>query len=165
MWGMIAASALAVAGQAAPAPDALFDPTKPPALVEALREAGYKAELKTNKQGEPYIVSAANGSSFTIELYGCKGMTDCGSFQFYNFYKKDPFYTIALANEWNASKRFVRVAIDRDGDLAMSMDVAAVGKMTQAAFADWIDWYSVMDADLDKFLAEKRAAAGKPAGK
>lgn len=155
---MMAAAAAMLTATAAVAQDKLFDPTKPPEVAAALKDAGYKAELKTNDKGEPFISSAANGSPFTVEFYGCKGVTDCGSFQFYGWFKKDPLYTIALANEWNASKRFLKIAIDKDGDLALWMDVAAVGKMTQAAFADWVDWYSVMDSELDKFLTGKRAA-------
>lgn len=38
------------------------------------------------------------------------------------------------------------------------MDVASVGKMTQAAFADNVDWYQLMMAEMTKFIAEKRAA-------
>lgn len=161
MNGMaIGLAGLALAwGSGAAAADKLFDATKPPEVAAALREAGYKAELKTNDRGEPFISSSTNGESFTIEFYGCKGVTDCGSFQFYGWYKKDPLFTIAFANEWNAGKRFLKVAIDKDGDLSIYMDVTGAGKMTQAAFADWVDWYQVMDADLGKFIAEKRAAA------
>lgn len=140
------------------AQDKLFDATKPEQVATALRDAGYKAELKTNDKGEPFISSASNGESFTVEFYGCKGKTDCGSFQFYGWYKKDALFTTDFTNEWNMKKRFLKAAIDKDGDLSIYMDVTGIGKMTQAAFADWIDWYQVMDADMNKFIAEKRAA-------
>lgn len=159
---MVAATALAVAMPAA-AQDKLFDATDPAQIVEAMKEAGFKAELKTNDQGEPFIKSAANGSPFSVEFYGCEGQKGCQSFQFYSWYKKDPLYTLELVSEWNKLKRFLKLRIDQDGDLALSMDVSAVGKMTQANFADWIDWYQVMDGELDKFLSEKRRAAGTPA--
>jgi hypothetical protein len=158
-FAVLAAAAVMIAAPAN-AQDKLFDASKPPEVANALRAAGYKAELKTNKQNEPYISSSANGSSFTIEFYGCKVLTDCGSMQFYGWYKKEPFQTLAMVNEWNSNKRFLKLSIDKDGDLALWMDVAGVGKMTQAAFADWVDWYSVMDSELDKFLTEKRKAAG-----
>ncbi|MHA6723107.1 YbjN domain-containing protein [Sphingomonas sp. RS2018] len=163
MTRMMMAAALALLAVPAAAQDKLFDATDPATIAGALKEAGYKAELKTNAEGEPYIVSAANGSPFTIEFYGCEKAKACGSFQFYGYFKKEPLYTVQLANDWNASKRFLKVRIDKDGDLALSMDVTGVGKMTQAQFADWVDWYQVMDGELDKFLTEKRAAA-KPAG-
>ena len=163
MLEIFVAAAMALTVQAGG--DKLFDPTNPPEVATALKEAGYKAELKTNDKGEPYISSSANGSPFTVEFYGCKGVTDCGSFQFYAYYKKDALYTLDLVNEWNAKKRFLKLAIDSDGDLSIWMDVAGIGRMTQANFADWVDWYSVMDGELDKFLAEKRGAGGKADGK
>ena len=64
-----------------------------------------------------------------------------------------------MANEWNASKRFLKVAIDKDGDLAEYLYVSALGKMTFDNFKDYVDWYSSMDASLSKFVEEKRAAA------
>lgn len=156
---LVAAMMLAGAGPALAA-DALIDVRQPSQVADALRDAGYKAELKVNKRDEPYISSAANGSPFTIEFYGCKAKVDCGSFQFYGWYKKDPLYTLELVNEWNARKRFLKIAIDSDGDLGMYLDVTGVGKMTKEAFADWVDWYQAMDAELAKFLDEKRTAAG-----
>lgn len=144
----------------------VLDLRQPGNVVTALQAAGYRAELKINKAGEPYILSGVNGGSFTVEFYGCEGLKDCGSFQFTSWYKKDSLYTAALTNEWNATKRFLKVGVDSDGDLRQFLDATAVGGMTQAQFADLIDWYSQMDSDLAKFLDEKREAAKpKPAGK
>lgn len=144
---------------AAPARAENFDATSPAAVAAALQKAGYRAELNTNKEGRPFITSAANGNDFTVDFYGCEGATKCGSFQFYSYYKKDPLYTPALVAEWNASKRFVKLFIDSDGDLSYAIDVTGVGTMSQENFADWIDWFQVMDAELAKFIADKRPAA------
>lgn len=144
----------------------LFDPRQPAEVATALRDAGYKAEMKAKENGDPFIQSAANGESFTINFYGCTAKIDCNSFEFFSWYKKEPLFTVAFANEWNASKRFISAAIDSDGDLALSMDVAAIGKMTKAAFADNVDWYQSMSAAMDKFIEEKRPpAAATPAAK
>ncbi|MFD1036331.1 YbjN domain-containing protein [Sphingomonas hankookensis] len=128
MMGMMiwAAAALAAPGAV------LLDLRQPGNVVTALQKAGYRAELKINKQGEPYVLSGVNGNSFTVEFYGCEGLKDCGSFQFASWYKKDPLYTAALNNEWNANKRFLKVGVDPDGDLREFLDTTAVGGMTQA---------------------------------
>ena len=149
LWG------LGCAGQAI-AQDRLLDLRQPPVVADALRQAGYKAELKKNSKDEPYILSGASGSDFTIEFYGCKGQVDCGSYQFSSWYKPEPVFTVALANEWNLSKRFLKIAVDKDGNLNEYMDFTATGKTTYANFADIVDWYSTMDTELTKFLAEKR---------
>ncbi len=134
------------------AQETLIDLTQPRAVVQAMQDAGYKAALKKDEKGEPYIESAANGSNFTIQFYGCKNATDCPSLQFYSWYKKEPWYTVELANRWNIAKRFIKAMIDKDGDLATTFDVTTAGKTTVANFADAIDWWSVMSGELFDFL-------------
>ena len=155
--------ALVATGFASPAiaQDKLFDARQPGELAVALRDAGYKAELKNNDKGTPIITSSANGDPFTITFYGCTAAIDCGSFEFFSWYKKEPLFTVAFVNEWNTSKRFLRASIDKDGDLALSMDVAGEGKMTQAAFADNVDWFQTMTGEISKFIDDRRAAAKK----
>jgi hypothetical protein len=157
----IALLASSIMPAAASAQDRLLDLRQPTVVAAALHEAGYKAEVKTNSKGEPYVLSAANGSDFTIEFYGCTGVKDCGSYQFSSWYKAEPLFTLALANEWNLKKRFLKLAVDADGNLDEYMDFTAVGKTTFANFADIVDWYSTMDSELAKFVSEKRAAAKK----
>ncbi|NIJ18586.1 hypothetical protein FHS95_000255 [Sphingomonas naasensis] len=145
----------------------LLDLSAPHLVAKALQDAGYKAEIAKSKSGDPYIKSAANGSDFTVEFYGCELANGCGSIQFYSWRKKESWYTPALANRWNTRKRFLRIEIDEDGDIGMHLDVATVGKLTKANFADVIDWWSVMSSDLDDFLAKEEEAqpkAAKPAG-
>ncbi|CAN5376822.1 hypothetical protein BH09PSE4_BH09PSE4_06150 [soil metagenome] len=154
------------AGEAA-AQDRVLDLSQPTVVVSALQDAGYKAVLKQNSKGEPYVASSANGSEFTIEFYGCKGakgQTDCPSYQFSSWYKPDPVFTAAFANEWNLAKRFLKVAVDKDGNLNEYMDFTATGKTTFANFADIVDWYQTMDSDLAKYIGEKQDA-GKPEAK
>ncbi|WP_374146340.1 YbjN domain-containing protein [Sphingomonas sp. 28-63-12] len=148
---------LASAG-AASAQDKMLDLSKPSNVASALMAAGYKAVLKQNSRNEPYILSSSNGTDFTIEFYGCKGQSDCGSYQFTSWYKPDPLFTVAFANEWNVAKRFLKVAIDKDGNLNEYMDFTAVGTISQQNFADIVDWYKVMDAELAKFIDGKRPA-------
>jgi len=65
-----------------------------------------------------------------------------------------------MANEWNASKRFLKIAIDRDGDLSEFICISTLGNMTFANFKDYIEWFASMEGDLNKFLAEKRGQHG-----
>jgi hypothetical protein len=155
LWGMTSAANAA-------AQDKLLDLRQPSVVAEALREAGFKAEAKTNAKGEPYIESSANGSSFTIEFYNCAGLVDCTSYQFSSWYKADPMFTPAFANEWNIAKRFLKIAVDKEGNLNEYMDFTATGKTTYANFADIVDWYQTMDSSLAKFIdAHKNPAKSR----
>ncbi|KQN40704.1 hypothetical protein ASG37_02660 [Sphingomonas sp. Leaf407] len=142
------------------------DLRQPGNVVSALQAAGYKAQLKLNKAGEPFIESATNGDSFTVDFYECDGLKDCKSMQFSSWYEKEPIFTPAVANEWNAKRRFLKVAVDSDGDMRQFLDATVVGGMSQAQFAEVVQWYSDMDAMFAAYLKEKREAAkGKVAGK
>lgn len=143
----------------------ILDVRQPQVVAKALQDAGYKAQIKVEDEEDPRIISATNGSDFTIRFYGCTAAKDCGSFQFFNFYKKEPHYDTAMVNSWNAEKRFIKAAIDADGDLSFYMDVSARGGMTVENFRDTVDWFSVMDASLDRFVRERREAAAKAAEK
>jgi Putative bacterial sensory transduction regulator len=138
-----------------------FDFTKPGDFVRVLQRAGYRAELKKLDSGKPYVASAANGNDFSIYFYECEQLNLlCKSFEFYSWWKKKPYFTPALANKWNASKRFMKVAVDDDGDLAQRLYATGVG-MTEANFLELLDWYESMDASLNAFLKEEEPAAAK----
>lgn len=158
----IAAAALALLPATASA-QALVDLGDVKTVAGLLMQAGYKAEIKTGKTGAPYIASASNGNEFTLTFYNCQKETACESFDISSWYKKAPYFSAAMANEWNAKKRFLKIAIDEDGDLVEYLYVSAIGKGTFKNFADYIDWYTAMDGELSKFLREKKDAAAATA--
>ncbi len=165
MRGMLIAATLAAGLWAAPAMAQkgdlarLVDISQPAEVVKLLQGEGYKAELKKHEDsGDPFISSAANGSPFTIEFYDCKSAKGCTSMQFFSWYKKKPYFSVEMANRWNAKKRFLRIVIDKDGDLSTWMDITSIGKTTYANFADTIDWWSSMTGDLFTFMDEEEGA-------
>jgi hypothetical protein len=155
---MILLAALAMA--AAPATDEVLDLSKPEAVVAAVQAAGYKAEIKKDDDGAPYIVSAANGQPFTLNLYGCeKGA--CDSLNIESWYKPEPIFTTTLTNEWNNNNRYLTITIDKEGKLRERAYVSLVGKLTRKNFVDQIEWYISQDGRFAKFLDEKRPTAKK----
>lgn len=157
---MLAASAALLWIQPSAAQDRIIDISTVDGVAKVLLEEGYRAEIKKNDDGDPFIVSTANGSSFTIEFYGCENGA-CSSLQFFAWYKKESWYSIELANRWNAEKRFIKAAIDKDGDFATYLDVTTLGKTTYANFADTIDWWSVMSGEVSKFLDDAEGVSSK----
>lgn len=157
--GGVAAIALA---QPAFAEDVLLDLSTPEQVQAALQDAGYKATLKKNDDGSLYILSAANGAEFTIDLTDCKALK-CNGLSFQSWYKAEPIFTVEFANKWNDTKRFLSVSINERGELREWMNVSTLGKLTKANFADVIDWYATMDGEVSKFVKEARDAAAKNA--
>ena len=81
MWGKILAVAAAMAVSApALAADRVVDVSGVDGVAALLREAGYKAEIKVGKDGDPYIDSAVGGNDFQLLFYGCKNKLGCDSF-------------------------------------------------------------------------------------
>ncbi len=144
----------------ATAADRVVDVSSVKSVAALLQEAGYKAEIKKGDDGASYIQSGVNGGGFQLTFYGCKNDIGCDSFEFYSYFKKEPFFSVEMANEWNVKKRFLKVAIDKDGDLAEYLYVSALGNMTYENFKDYIDWYGSMDSGAGAFIKERRAAAG-----
>lgn len=143
---------------ATPATDeTLVDLSTLPNIAAALQDAGYRAEVKKDKDGD-YIVSSINGSEFTVWPVDCdKG--PCSSIDLVSRYKAEPLFTPALANEWNSNNRFLTATIDDKGQLVEWSYLDPVGKLTRKNFIDQIEWYGSMDAKLAKFVDKKRAAA------
>lgn len=158
---VVAAAAAFLFAAPAGAADRLLDLRQPEVVAQALREGGFRGEVKTNKAGEPYVLSGVNGSDFTVEFYACEGVKNCASYQFSSWYKAEPLFTPTFANDWNREKRFLKISVGSDGELNEYMDFTAIGKTTYDNFMDSVDWYKTMDASLARFIEDKRKAAGK----
>lgn len=79
-----------------------------------LRDAGYKAELKTNDSGKPYYRTSADGVGFDVDFYDCKNGR-CASIQFNAGFDTDGLSTDKI-NAWNAANRYIRAYVADDGD-------------------------------------------------
>ncbi len=154
---MAAMLAVALAGKA-DAEDVLLDLSTAELVAAAVQDAGYKAQLKKADDGSLYILSAANGEEFTIDMTDCK-MLVCNGLSIQSYYKAEPIFTTDFANEWNQNNRFLKVSINSRGELREWFDVTTRGKLTKANFADLIDWYTSIDSALAKFVEQKRNAA------
>lgn len=125
----------------------------PDTIVAAMQEAGYKAKLTTDDDGDPSIESATSGYNFDVFFYGCEAHKNCDSVQFRVTFKADPANTAALANGWNSSKRFMQAAVDTKARLKFNYDVSTIGGLNQANFADVLSWLDYEVGEIGKFLA------------
>ncbi|MCR5872065.1 MULTISPECIES: YbjN domain-containing protein [unclassified Sphingomonas] len=137
--------------------------SNPRSVVEAFREAGLKAKLVLDSEGDPLIESAASGYNFDTFFYGCVETNACDSLQFRVTFIKEPENTVELANKWNARKRFSHMYVTDEGQLIVNFDVTTVGGLNKKNFGDVLaTWESVL-GELGKFFDEHIPA--KPAAK
>ncbi len=124
----------------------------PNSVVRALQAAGYKAVLGTDSVGDPKIESAASGSKFIINFYGCTKNVDCRTVTLYAGWT-GVTTNINAMNEWNKLKRFSRAYIDRDGDPVIEFDVDLDdGGMNQQLFIDNIEFWELSIGAFKKHI-------------
>lgn len=125
------AVALALAG---PAPGQMIDATDPDAIAGVLQGLGYRASVEVATNGNPRIRSASNGLNFTIWFYACTDGRACRSIQFMTSQDLPSGMTATRANEWNSTKRFTELFLDKNGDPFLVLDVLLAGGVSVENF-------------------------------
>lgn len=130
-------------------------------IAAVLKDKGYKAELKVDSAGDPYISSGSGGYSFAIFFYGCEGGANCKTVQLFAAFDTARRPDLEKMNEYARTKRWGRVYVDTSDDPAIEMDVDLEdGGMSRELFVDNLEyWDSVMQAfgewSFDQFGRKK----------
>ena len=113
-------------------------------VARVLQSKGFQAEVTTDKQGDPLVRSNSGGAKFGVYFYECKGRQRCPSIQFSAGFASTGITPQKVA-EWNRSKRFGRVYLDKEDDPWVEMDIDVEhGANTEAVANDLDRWTSVM---------------------
>ena len=146
--GFIASVACAGAAQAQ-----MVSGQNPQSVVNALQNAGYKAELTKDATGDPLIRSSSGGTNFAIFFFGCTKNVQCATIQFFAGYT-DKKPTLSLMNDWNSKKRFGRAYIADSGAARIEMDVDLDdGGMSAKLFEDNVEFWVVTMSAFEKHIA------------
>jgi len=147
---VVAASLSAAAAQAGPLPDGGATAQEVAAVLQA---KGYRAQIGVDRQGDPLITSAGEGSEFKVVFYGCK-TGRCHSIEFSVAYDLPNGIAPAKINDWNRKKRFGRAFVDEVNDPFLKMDVDLEHGSTTESVANNLDtWLSVL-RDFRQFIRE-----------
>jgi hypothetical protein len=138
---------------AAPAQAQMVRGQDPGSLVRALTAAGYKAELGTDKVGDPMITSGVSGTTFQIFFYNCTANQNCATVQFHSGYDVAKPASLDHINEWNRSKRFGRAFLDKAGDPILEMDLDLDdGGVSEALFIDNMEFWSSIVGEFERHV-------------
>jgi hypothetical protein len=104
-----------------------------------LKSEGYEPKIQKTDAGESYVHSQTKeGINFDIDLYDCADGR-CRAVQFVaSFDLKEPLPT-AKVNDWNRKKRYLRCAIDENGDPTFYYDANIAPGGTFEALQDDLD--------------------------
>lgn len=125
--------------------------TDPNSVLQAIRAHGHKAKMDTNDNGSPLIAVDRDGIKYWVYFYGCENAAGCLDLQFYSSFDLETPLTPDWANQWNYDWVAGRVALDDQGDPALSYFVTTAGGLSQENFAGVMD---VWNLTLDGFLAD-----------
>lgn len=123
-----------------------------PEVVAWLQNAGYKAELKKDSEGDPMISSAAQGVNFTVYFYDCDGGARCRAIQFSAGFDMKTPPTVQKINEWNRDKRYLKAYLDSDGDPRVEYDVNVNAGRTMSGLNDDFGVWTRRLADFKTFI-------------
>lgn len=126
----------------------------PESIIDAIQDMGYKAELATDRYGDPMIHSAASGVNFVINFYNCENNTDCSDLHFVVSFDLLNGIELYSLNSWNEERLIGMSYADSEGDPVLQHYVASVDGMSRsnfvatysqwteslADFTDYIDW-------------------------
>jgi hypothetical protein len=127
----------------------------PQDMVNLLQKWGYRAELKTDQQGEPEIVSAVEATTFVIFFYDCNRAAKgkCLSYQFWaGFRDLNPPITLQKLNDWNEKQRWTTTSTEGTGRVRLKMSVNPRGAMLETNFRNWFNWWTRSLSDFKKHI-------------
>lgn len=109
-----------------------------------VKSAGYTPKIEKNADGDRYVTTKTKDGSvnFDIDLYDCDEAARCRALQFTASFNLKNGLDPAKANEWNRTKRYVRLYLDGERDPIFQYDanVAPGGS------------YEALDDDLEVFV-------------
>jgi len=147
----ILAFVLALAGAAIAAPIA-SPGISPDDVAAVLRAKSQTVEITKDKDGDPLLKITSAASKYSVYFYNRNRGMRYDSIQF-----ATSFDTITAARiaDWNKSKRFGRVYLERDGKVWIEMDIETTRGFTTEALEENLDrWLAVLD-EFTKYAAEK----------
>ncbi len=130
----------------------------PEGLAKVLMDAGYEAELTTDRQGDPMIRTELANMTTRLVFYGCDEQTnsDCDSVQFTTgFDRKEP-WTKGEAIQISEKLRFAAVSLDDEGDPYISWDVFTGDGIPSRVFLQSVLKYSsTVESTADIVFADE----------
>jgi hypothetical protein len=107
-----------------------------------VKASGYEPKIAKTSDGESYVTTKTkDGINFDVDLYDCEAGR-CRALQFtVSFDLKAPLAP-GKANDWNRTKRYLRMYLDKDGDAVFQYDANVAPGGT----------FEALDDDLDVFI-------------
>jgi hypothetical protein len=149
--GRLGAAVAALLLAASPAAAQMVRGQDPQSVVEAMRAAGFTADLGVDKVGDPKIDSSISDTKFVTFFYNCT------TIQCHSGHAMRGKVTLEQINEWNRSQRFGRAFIDKEGDPVLEMDVDLDdGGLSRELFVDNLEFWHTVVGKFEKHIGYRK---------
>lgn len=129
-------------------------------VVKVLQDAGYRAQLDTDDDGDPRVVTKMSGATVHVVFYDCE-RDRCGSLQLVVALDLEQGFTLEGVNRFNSQYRYVRAHLDDEMDPYLQFDFEVLHTAPSEHIASQIAlWEDV----LGKFLQATSDGDGADAG-
>lgn len=119
-----------------------------PELVRVLQDAGYKAKLDKDGDGDPRIETSMSGAKVFVHFYDCK-QDRCGSLQFLMAMDLKDGSTWEAMNRFNSEYRYGRAHLDDEMDPFLRFDFEVLHTARTEHIVSQIDiWEDVLNTFL-----------------
>ncbi len=119
------------------------------AWMNFLQAEGYKTIDKSSPE-TLLIESAAEGARFHVQFFGCDGVKNCQSVQFWSAFDLSKGTDLDRINAWNRDKRYGKAYLDDEMDPFLEMDVNMSGGLPMATAKENLAmWTAVLDEFQD----------------
>ena len=117
-------------------------------MVRVLQDAGYRAELDTDDDGDPRIETRMSGVNVFVGFYDCK-QDRCGSLQFAVALDLAQGSTLETMNRFNSGYRYAKAHLDEEMDPFLRFDFEILHTARDEHIASQIDMWEDL---LGQFL-------------
>lgn len=123
-----------------------------PELVAILQEAGYRARLETDGEGEPLVRTGMGGVEVAILFYDCNAEHRCNSLQFSAGFDLPEGTTDAVINDFNREYRYARAFLDEERDPFLRFDFEVVHTAQADYVRSQIDSYEQLLPEFQRLI-------------
>lgn len=126
-------------------------------LAKIMQEKGFRAEISTDKDGDPTIASADSGLKFDVYFYDCdkQATKSCKVLQFVRGVDLDNGSTMKIINDWNSDRLYGTAWLDDENDPYFGVTLSLVGGITQDHLVETLSIFTRNMARFDKTLYNK----------
>lgn len=113
--------------------------TDPYAIQRVIQNAGYKAEMSTDDEGNPKIIGSSSNSTYWIMFLDCNLSIGCAGLQFFVGYSPEYAPSLEAINDFNNQYRYIRASVGSNGNPLMFMDIIVRdGGISEEAFLQYL---------------------------